>query len=314
MQPPNAAPSLLDHLDAPVVVADPEGKVVFLNPAFAYAFAITRERGPGRALAEFFEGGDREAVLSSVAAACSRGQSVRFRIRHGDLGYQALASPIAVDGERVGALLLLTEELLEMETLHRIQRELHRSLGRLDECAAALARPDAELDAVERAGWATGARGALAEARRAVRNLDRMAAGRERHREREAFLDTARVARDAVAGVSLEMADAGIAVDVLTASDLPTVRGDAKRLQEALEALLRARLAQAPAWLALSVRRGEGEEDDRLHVVLTDPVTERPGPAAPAAVATLVESLGGRLHARPPEDGRRTTVIDLPAG
>jgi PAS domain S-box-containing protein len=306
------APSLLNYLDAPVVVADPDGRVVFLNPAFEFAFATSRERTEGRALAALFEGGDREAVLAAVATACARGQSVRFRIRHQERGFQVLASPIAVEGQRVGAVLLLTEDPLEADALLRVKRGVERAADQLAECLEHLGLPDAKLGPEERHDWMTSARGALAECRRAAGSLGRLADNQERQRSREATIDPARVVRDAVAGVSYEMAEAGVSVDVLVASELPLVRGDAKRLQEALEALLRARLAQGPDWINLAAREVEAGQDARVELVITDPGPAR-GPGAPPLVADTVAALGGRLSVEVGDGGERATHIRLPA-
>jgi len=306
------APSLLNYLDAPVVVADPDGRVVFLNPAFEFAFATTRERTEGRALAALFEGGDREAVLAAVATTCSRGQSVRFRIRHHERGFQVLASPIAVEGQRVGAVLLLTEDPLEADALLRVKRGVERAADQLGECLDQLALPDAKLGPEERRDWITGARSAVTDCRRAAGSLGRLADGQERQRSREQTIDPARVVRDAVAGVAYEMAEAGVTVDVLVTPELPLVRGDAKRLQEALEALLRARLAQAPDWINLSAREVEADQDARVELVITDPGPAR-GPGAPPLVADTVAALGGRLAVQVGDGGERATHIRLPA-
>jgi len=307
------APSLLNHLDAPVVVADPDGRVVFLNPAFELAFLTTRDRCQGRALAELFEGGDREAVLAAVAATCSRGQSVRFRIRHQDRGFQILASPIAVDGQRVGSVLLLTEDLLETEGLHRVKRELSRAVEQLSGCLDRLARPDSQLGDGERNDWIASARGALADCRRAAGNLGRMAEGQERQHGRETMVDPGRVLRDAVAGVAYEMAEGGVSIDVLLSPDLPLLRGDGKRLQEALEALLRVRLTQAADWLTLGARSEAADGARQVVITLTDPGPVGTGVHAPPVVADSVAALGGALEVETLADGQRATVLRLPA-
>ena len=309
------APSLLNYLDAPVVVADPGGCVVFLNPAFELSFATSRDRCEGRALAEIFEGGDREAVLGAVAVTCSRGQSVRFRIRHHDRGFQSLASPISVEGQRVGSVLLLTEDLLETEGLHRVKRELTGVVEQLTGCVDRLARPDAQLGEGERNDWAASARGAVADCRRALNNLARMAEGQERQQDREAMIDPSRVLRDAVAGVAYEMAESGVSIDVLLAADLPLVRGDGKRFQEALEALLRVRVTQASDWLTLGGRAEEAEGEKQVVVTLTDPGGGGPGGGgdAPPMVIECVAGLGGRVEVETLADGHRATVLRLPA-
>jgi len=304
------APSLLNYLDAPVVVADPDGRVVFLNPAFEACFATTRERCEGRALAELFEGGDRESVLAAVAATCARGQSVRFRIRHHERGFQVLASPIAVDGQRVGSVLLLTEDRLETEGLHRVQRELGGAVEQLTGALDRLARPDAELAEGERSDWAASGRAALADCRRAANNLGRLAEGQDRSHDREAMIDPARVLRDAVAGVTYEMAESGVSIDVLLAADLPLVRGDGKRFQEALEALLRVRITQAVDWLTLGARTVDEDGAKQVVVTLTDPGR---GDPAPPMVADSVAALGGTLEVKAFDGGHCATIVRLPA-
>jgi PAS domain S-box-containing protein len=304
------APSLLNYLDAPVVVADPDGNVVFLNPAFERFFATTRERCEGRPLAQIFEGGDREAVLAAVAATCARGQSVRFCIRHREQGFQALASPIAVDGQRVGSVLLLTEDRLETEGLHRVQRELGGAVEQLGDALDHLARPDTGLAEDERADWSASARAALAECRRAASNLGRLAEGHQRGVGEEATIDPARVLRDAVAGVAYEMAESGVSIDVLLAADLPRVRGDGKRLQEALEALLRVRITQAVDWLTFGARAVEEAGERYVVVTLTDP---GPGGSVPPMVADSVAALGGALERKGFDGGDFATIVRLPA-
>jgi PAS domain S-box-containing protein len=314
MDPFANAPSLLNHVDAPVVVADPDGRVVFLNPAFETCFVTTRERSHGRALAELFEGGDREAVLAAVAATCARGQSVRFRIRHHHRGFQVLASPIAIEGERVGSVLLLTEDLLEGEAVHRVRRELGTAVERMAECLDRLVRPDAQLAEGERSDWAAGAHSALAECRRAATDLARLTEGRQRHDERSAVIDPGRVLRDALAGVAYEVADADVRVDLLLAPELPLIRGDGKRLQEALEALLRRRVAGAPPWLSLGGHSEVARGATEVVLTLTDPAGDddaADGP--PPVVLQSVAALGGTLQVARRGDGSRVAELRFPA-
>ena len=88
-----AGASLLDFLDEPVLVGDPEGRVIYANPAFEESF----EFGPsarGMSFAQLFEGGGREAFLQAVAQVCETGETVRFRLREEGRGYIGVASPI----------------------------------------------------------------------------------------------------------------------------------------------------------------------------------------------------------------------------
>ena len=86
--------SLLNFLDTPLLVGDPEGRVVFANDAFVRQLTPDGVAPQGDPLASLFAGGGREAVLASVAEVCAKGESVKFRIREGGRGYLAMASPI----------------------------------------------------------------------------------------------------------------------------------------------------------------------------------------------------------------------------
>lgn len=130
--------SLLDFLDAPVVVGDPDGRAVYTNPSFDTAFRTSREEARGEPLASLFLGGGREAVLQAVAQVCSGSSSVRFRLRDGEVGYAALASPIEVEQGRVGVLILLTEEVHVTDLVPILQRDIEEPLDELGRCLGAL--------------------------------------------------------------------------------------------------------------------------------------------------------------------------------
>ncbi len=138
--------SLLDFLDAPVVVGDPEGVAVYTNPAFDDAFRTTREQARGRPLAGLFEGGGREAVLQAVAQVCQGSSSVRFRLRDDGVGYAALASPIEVEQGRVGVLILLTEEVHVKDIVPILQREVQEPIDELAACLGELSKQQAARD------------------------------------------------------------------------------------------------------------------------------------------------------------------------
>ncbi len=128
--------SLLTFLDAPVVVGDPDGRAVYANPAFRKAFQLPEGSMQVRPLATLFEGGAREAVLMAVARVCEGSNTAHFRLREGETGYAALASPIEAEQGRVGVLILLTPEL----HISDLGPALHRDLSEpIDEIASALA-------------------------------------------------------------------------------------------------------------------------------------------------------------------------------
>jgi PAS domain-containing protein len=132
--------SLLDYLDAPILVGDPDGRVVHLNPSFESRFQISLDQARGRELATLFEGGVREAVLRAVADVCSGSGPVRFPIREEGCSYWAVASPISAEENRVGVVILITVELSSdrrmIECAKEIQEpleELTRTLGEFAE-------------------------------------------------------------------------------------------------------------------------------------------------------------------------------------
>lgn len=139
--------SLLDFLEAPVLVGDPDGRVVYLNAAFRGAAGLAAGEAKGRPLASLFEGGAREAVLNAVAGVCEGGESVRFRLRMGNLGYAALASPIKSSQGSIGVLVLLTEELGSDPRILALHREIHEPLDEIARCLADLSEATGGLRA-----------------------------------------------------------------------------------------------------------------------------------------------------------------------
>ncbi|MHC4164813.1 MAG: PAS domain-containing protein [Planctomycetota bacterium] len=131
-----ASRSLMDFIAAPILVGDPDGRAVYVNPCFEREFAVSREAITGVPLAGLFEGGGREAVLDAVARVCGGAPPARFRLREGEKGYLALASAVEAEEGRVGVVLLLTEESSIDDRLHGLRREVLEPLDDLGNCLA----------------------------------------------------------------------------------------------------------------------------------------------------------------------------------
>ena len=131
--------SLLDFLDAPVLIGDPDSRVVYVNPAFESRSGISSAAAKGQPLAGLFEGGGREAVLRAVAGVFEMGESVRFRLRLHEVGYAALASSIKSKGKSVGVVILLSEELENDRRVLALHREIHEPLDEITRCLTELA-------------------------------------------------------------------------------------------------------------------------------------------------------------------------------
>jgi PAS domain-containing protein len=126
--------SLLDYLDSPILVGDPDGRVIHLNPSFESRFNVSVDHARGKELATLFEGGAREAILRSVAEVCGGAGPVRFPLREGGFGYRVLASPISAENDRVGVVILLTDELGSDRRLIECAREIQEPLEELTRC------------------------------------------------------------------------------------------------------------------------------------------------------------------------------------
>jgi PAS domain S-box-containing protein len=160
----------MDFVDTPVLVGDPDGRAVYVNPSFERAFSQTKDEVTGVPLAGLFGGGGREAVLGAVARVCAGEPRARFRIREGGTGYCALASPVVVEGGRVGVIIVLTEEAHGEDRWVALRRDVLEPLDELAGCLSALA--EASPGESGRARAATGMR-ALARMRRWVDQIGR---------------------------------------------------------------------------------------------------------------------------------------------
>jgi PAS domain-containing protein len=121
--------SLLAHLQAPILVGDPDGRIVYANPAFRSRFCIEGDDPVGQPLAMVFGGGAREVVLTATARVLQRGQSARLQIREGGFGYAGLASPIEAEDDRVGVVMVLLEEQTSEEQLTGLADEVGEPLA-----------------------------------------------------------------------------------------------------------------------------------------------------------------------------------------
>ena len=128
------ARSLLDYLDAPVLVGDPDGRVVHLNPSFESRFNVSLKEVQGGVVASLFDGGAREATLRAVAEVLGGAGAVRFQLREAGCGYLAVASPISTEADRIGVVILLTQEMTGDQRMIECARSLQSPLDELTRC------------------------------------------------------------------------------------------------------------------------------------------------------------------------------------
>jgi nitrogen-specific signal transduction histidine kinase len=311
---------LLSFLDVPIVVGDPDGVVAYLNPAAAQRFAGGERMAVGRPLARLFDGGLREAVLQAVARACSRGSSVRFRVRHEGRGYQATASPIDSGDARVGVVILFQESISGDERFLSLFREMKEPLDEVASSLDQLLEQTGGRRARKFRSLVEDAMRALGRVQKWNEELGGLVAGDARPVERPR-MDPSRVIRQAVASVQEEFDEAGVALEILAPGQLPAVKGDAEVLEAVLVRLLRSRLAAAApsAQITLSAR-SVGRDAQSAVVICVVDVPEQEIESAEDCrardlrlVGNLLSELSGELRTVADPLVGRTTAIRLEA-
>jgi len=313
----NGAESLLSYLDAPIVVGDPDGRAVYVNPAFEERFPRAGKSALGLPLAELFDGGAREAVLRGVVSACESRETARFRLRAGDVGYSAVASPIRSGEQAVGVVILFKEELGEAERLLQIQREMQGALddvtGTLD---TLLEQTGGRRNPQHRALVEDGIR-SLTRLRKWSEEMQAAIAGRPAAKSSERVATGEVLARAAERAERLAESE-GIAVNLLVPGTLPDLVGDEARLSALLQRMLDARIAvqPAPERITLAARVAGAGAERALLVSLSELRTG--GYDAPFADAPVVDEALGQLGAT--KQGAsirrlgRCTVLRIPIG
>ncbi len=311
--------SLLNFLDAPIVVGDPEGNVIYVNPAYERAFGKTAEESLGVPLAMLFEGGGREAILRAVAEVCSQGHSVDFRLRERG-AWLGLASPIEADRDRVGVVMLLTREPVPDDHLLALQAELGEPLDEAQQALEELLEQTGGRRAERYRMLVERGTAALERARKWNDELHRMLRGHGP--TAAATLDPVRVARQVVARLSDDLEGEAVSLRLLAPPQLPRASGDATILETALTRLIRHRSADRhlTPLVTLSVRRvGDDERGTVAFSVVDQPIRRARDEEAGArddevgfetrAVRATVSVLGGRVTTfSEPSVGRVTTI------
>jgi hypothetical protein len=315
--------SLLNFLDAPIVVGDPEGGAIFINPAFERAFSTTAEVACSQPLAELFEGGGREAILGAVAAVCSGGETVKFRLKEAGGAYLGLASPIVAEDDRVGVVILLTEEPPADERLVAIQSEMREPIEKAEQAFEEILeqtggrRSERYRELVERG------LSALERAKKWNAELHGVLVGRVTSQKKggDDAIDPVKVTRDVASQLGDEFDAANVGLQLLVPPELQTASGDPNHLEAALTRLLRDRLesAKAGALVTLSARSALGGEPKGVLLSIVD-APASPGNRSnddadalhePREVVEAVVELGGRLCTVEDADLGRVTSICL---
>jgi nitrogen-specific signal transduction histidine kinase len=304
--------SLLAHLQTPILVGDPDGCIVYANPAFRDRFCQADEDPMGQPLAMVFGGGAREVVLTATAEVLERGQPARLQIREGEYGYAGLASPIEAEDDRVGVVMVLLEEQSSedyltgladeigepiMEAIQALQGFSQNLAGRLgDEEQAILARGMRSIETAQK--W-------LRELQVAIRG------GKPQQGRFDVTNSILRVA-ERVTNESETKVD----LEVLMPPNLPRVAGTTVVFERLLTQLVRQRIEEAKADqpLTLLARTLGGDEPRGVLVSLVDvPDSSRRNATGhpPEAVQQGVASMGGEVICVEDSSAGRVTLMRL---
>ena len=311
-----AAGSLLTYIDTPVVVGDPDGRVAYVNPAFEKGFSVDLGGVVGKPLAHLFDGGAREFVLASVAEACELGETIRFRIRQGGVGFGAIASPIVAEDARVGVVLLLVELAATDErslTLCREMIECLDDLGRL--LNEMLDQTGGRLAERYRALVEDGVR-ALGRANKWSGELQSLLSGKSASAATPKRFDPVAVLRDTAARARPDFEESGLSLELLVPAQLPELRGDGVVLELALSHLLRIhRVGAHDESTVTMAARTTGRDDGTSVVISVVGGGEEEGDASEgdafSTVRALVEEIGGEVRVSDAPLGGRATAIRL---
>jgi nitrogen-specific signal transduction histidine kinase len=309
--------SLLAFLDAPVIVGDPDGCAVYLNPAFQARFGVTAEAATGRSLAEFFGGGGREAVLRAVAQVCDHGDSVHFPLRERGVGFAAVASPIVADDARVGVVILLKEELEEIERLLSLHREIQGPIDELSHSLELLLEQTGGRRDVRYRGLVEGSLRALTRLSKWSDEIRAVLSGTPAPGHERASFDPAEVVRRVAERAVQRIGEAGTALELLAARSLPAVRGDDARLESLLMRIVEDRLEQdpPPSTIFIGARPTRRDPVNAVLVSVTEHWKDRDctaTPSEPHAVQEAAAAQSLKLHTTVDPQLGRTTVLRLP--
>ncbi len=306
--------SLLPFLPAPVAVADPEGRAVYVNPEFVRAFDAPEGQVHGRPLAKFFAGGAREAVLVATARVCAEVRVVRFLLRESDAAYAVSAAPIEAEGAAVGLVFLFSQEPTGEQVLS-FHREIQEPIDDLAHCLDSLLEQTGGRRAERFRGQVEEGLRALERVRKWSDELRDFVATRshEPAARRCDALELAHQVGEAAGGAARRT---GHALEVLIPATLPDVSCDGARLSAALVRFVRDRLELARegsrfTWAAKALGGGvllsftEMGSEGALSFGTDDDTP-------PAALSNAVQAQGGSVARVADPVAGVTTTVHLP--
>ena len=302
--------SLLGHLDAPVLVGDPEGFVVYANPSFRDRFCQMSGDPVGEPLAMVFDGGAREVVLTATAQVLQRGQPSRIRIREGGQGYTGLCSLIEAEDDRVGVVMVMLEEHANEEYLTSLANELGEPLREALQAMSSLRLElDGSLDDRQQQRMEVGIR-RIETAQKWLRELAMALRGSKAQQGR---FDVAASILRVTERISQEISSS-VELEVLMPPNMPRASGTPVVFERVLLELVRQRVDESRPEepITLLARTVGGDHPGGVLVSVVDvPQQNRRGPTGhpPESVQQGLAQMGGEAVCV--EDGGLGRVTSL---
>lgn len=286
--------SLLGFVATPILVGDPDGCIVYANPAFRKCFSVLDDELMGMPLAMVFGGGAREVVLTVTASVLDRGEAARIQIREAGIGYTGLASPIEAEDDRVGVIMVLLEEESNEDHLSVMVDEVSVPLAESMKSLQAIKEPirarvnDAQREVFE------GGLDALEDAQQSLRELHLVIRGGKPKQSR--FDLSGAIMR--VVERSNRSQGAEHELQVLMPPNLPRVVGAGPAFERLMGSLVRQRMDESRPGqpLTLLARQIEGDGTSGVLVSIVDtPDTDRRQSTGlpPEALHQGITAMGG---------------------
>jgi len=286
--------SLLGHLDAPILVGDPEGCVVYANPSFRERFCQMSGDPVGEPLALVFGGGAREVVLTATAQVLQRGQPSRLQIREGGHAYTGLCSPIEAEDDRVGVVMVMLEEHSNEEHLTSLADELGEPLSDALQAMSTLNEElDGRLNARQQQLMTTG----LHQIETAQKWLRELGVALRGGKTQQGRFDVASSVLRVSERISQEI-PSSVDLEVLMPPNLPRVSGATVVFERLLSQLVRQRVDESRPDQPITIlaRALGGDRPSGVIVSVVDvPEPDRRGPTGhpPEGVQQGLAQMGG---------------------
>ncbi len=124
---PEKTRTALAYFDEPILICDPKGILVYINPQGEKNFGLDYRMAVGRSIAELFPETVAQSLLLGLERLKKTVRAQRILVAENERGYFAHLNPIHQDNKLLGAIICLRTETDE-EMLQRLNRSLFESL------------------------------------------------------------------------------------------------------------------------------------------------------------------------------------------